>query len=140
MINEDVIIFDENGSKTVHSEQSCMDSLAYWLKSKNERIEELTKEVKELRENYDKDAEVAELKKRLEEVEEDNLRGFPITKTQSEAIRDWCKKHIAEEHNGDFSMGAIGGGFIYQFIPTSLGIVGSIHCACGKSFDFEEIE
>ena len=64
---------------------------------------------------------------------------FNISCEEMEKIREWKKEHIKNYHNENHIEGAIGGRFSYEFIPTSLGEIGIIKCACGKDFCFRDI-
>lgn len=64
---------------------------------------------------------------------------FIITEKENEAIEQWRKEHIATVHNGNNYFGAIGGELTYQFTPTSIGVVGTVKCVCGESFEFASL-
>lgn len=97
------------------------------LKDENERLKS---------ENY-KDEELTKMKEKVKIAEEekkraldDYYRGFPISEEEQKSIREWQKQHDIEEHgNKSGYHGTIGGGFLYRFVPTSIGIVGE--CRCG---------
>lgn len=72
------------------------------------------------------------MKDKLKIMSEEHYRGFPISAEAESQINEWKKNH---RHNG----GAIGGTFTYEFIPTSIGTIGTIKCACGDSFTFEDL-
>lgn len=46
-------------------------------------------------------------------------------------MNEWGQHHKCEVANG----GMIGGKFVFQFVPTSIGLVAKIICACGKIED-----
>lgn len=54
-------------------------------------------------------------------------------------IEKWQKKHIKKKHKGDTYFGAIGGNWSYEFIPTSIGDIGTVKCNCGEEFTFREL-
>lgn len=84
-------------------------------------------------ENY-KDEELQNMKKQLQKMKEDYYRGFPMTKEQLDSILKWKKKHDATEHgNADGYHGAIGGGYTYEFLPTSIGSFGTCFCNICKN-------
>lgn len=72
------------------------------------------------------------MKDKLKIMSEEHYRGFPISAEAESQINEWKKNH---RHND----GAIGGTFTYEFIPTSIGTIGTIKCACGDSFTFEDL-
>ena len=73
-----------------------------------------------------------------------------MTKEQHDACYEWEKKHEAEQHNAKTlemrlrRHGAIGGGYYYKFVPTSIGVTGTYCCSqcinkarrnCGDNYD-----
>ena len=55
---------------------------------------------------------------------------FELTYEESKKARDWIKKHKME---CNLRAGTIGDRFSYSFTPTGLGVLSSVHCACGAS-------
>ena len=96
-------------------------------------------EINFLKNKYDENEEIKELKRRLREESYKNLNGFPITEEEVKAIEEWKVKHEKEAHNGSSYAGAIGGRYSYHFVPTSIGTSGTIKCICGAEFEFQEI-
>lgn len=123
-----------------------IDELCLVLKDKfmrqEEKIEYLQKEIRKLKDEHWKDNELQSMKKQYNEMNENYQRGFPISKEESEKINAWINKHEKEKHsyseNGSPRGGAIGGCYCYTFIPTSIGVFGSIKCSCGEKFTFQE--
>ena len=95
------------------------------VEEKNKQLEQENKRIKS--EKY-AEGELASMKERLEEMEENYYRGFPVSVEQDEAIAEWEKKHRKERHNGKYAPSAIGGSFQFRFITTSIGIVGACIC------------
>ena len=63
--------------------------------------------------------------------------GFEISDDESEKINEFIKEH--DELHG--KAGAIGGRFVYNFLPTSIGIIGTVQCiSCDKCLVFRELE
>lgn len=84
-------------------------------------------------ENY-KDEELQNMKKQLQKMKEDYYRGFPMTKEQLDSILKWQKEHDAAEHsNSKGYHGAVGGGYTYEFVPTSIGTFGTCYCGVCKN-------
>lgn len=102
-------------------------------------ITALREENEFLKNKYDENEEIKELKRRLREETYKNLNGFPITEEEVKAIEEWQKKHEKEVHNSSSYAGAIGGRYSYHFVPTSIGTSGTIKCICGAEFEFQEI-
>lgn len=122
-----------NASKAfVAATQSICEDLISQIKkwsNENERLQEENKE----------------LHGQIYEMEKDLNRGFLITEKEYEAIQAWIRKHNEEVHGADYSAhkyrnsGAIGGAFTYEFIPTSIGVIGTVRCSCGESFIFQNL-
>ena len=117
----------------------AVEAVKYWIDHYKQSWEEALERARKLREEYDKDEEVAQLKKYIETLEKENRTGFPITEEENEKIREWQEQHIKEKHNGNSYAGAIGGNYTYEFVPTSIGVVGTVKCSCGEEFCFQEI-
>lgn len=114
-------------------------------KATNDR---LRKENAELKNEHYKDEELQKWKAIAEEARADCNRGFPISEREWEAVKAWMDQHDREAHSldsdDDSSLavkrgGAIGGNYKYEFIPTSIGVIGTVYCSCGASFQFQEI-
>lgn len=142
-------IIDENGNKRLLHVPSY-DDILLALKERAASYEahytSISAENERLKSEWYKDEELQCMKKHMEETElhyqklmEDYGRGFCITEKEEQAIDDWKKKHIRKKHNGNRYAGAIGGNWVYQFIPTSIGTLGEIKCSCGESFYFCEL-
>lgn len=113
------------------------------LEYQNKRLSEENSRLKN--ENY-KDEELSKMKTQLEKMQQDYYRGFPISEEEQKSIREWMDKHDEEVHGCNSLKGklrrggCIGGTYTYEFIPTSIGTVGTIKCSCGAEFTFQEIE
>lgn len=121
--------------KDLKSELRCKDIRIQYLEHQNQNL---------INEKY-KDQELSRMKKDLEEMKADYYRGFPISKNEQDKIDEWIDKHEKESHNCrtlDDKMhrsGCIGGTYTYEFIPTSIGTIGTIKCNCGAEFTFQEM-
>lgn len=102
--------------------------------NENEHLREENERIKS--ETY-KDEELARLKKEYDQMSNDYYRGFPISEEEDKKINEWIKKQM-EKHPG--GLGAIGGRFIYEFIPTGIGTSGTIKdSSTGDTFNFQEL-
>lgn len=105
----------------------------------------LIKENKQLKEQNYKDKELTKMKDRLSHMEADYYRGFPISEDEQKSIQEWMDQHDQEAHNCytlDDKLrrgGCIGGTYKYEFIPTSIGVIGTVKCSCGASFTFQDL-
>lgn len=110
-----------------------------------ERNKYLEEENKKLKDEHYKDAEIQDMKSKLEESINDLYRGFPIYEDEYKKIESWKKKHDEEAHGADYENnkfrngGAIGGSYTYEFTPTSIGVLGRVRCTCGAYIDFGEV-
>ena len=110
-----------------------------------DRIRYLENENKKLKEENYKDEELQAIKTQLEKMREDYHRGFPISEKEYSNIQEWMNKHDEEVHNChslDDKLrrgGCIGGTYRYEFIPMSIGTIGTIKCNCGAEFVFQRI-
>ena len=94
------------------------------LKEENERLKS---------EHY-KDEELLKMKAKLYEMSTFYYKGFPITEEEEKRIWEWMKQ-IEKGSNS-----TIGGRFYYEFVPTSIGVAGTIiDSVTGKRFTFQEL-
>ena len=100
--------------------------------------------VKEYEEKINADSRVKEIKARYDEATKALYRGFGISQGESEEITAWKEKHDVERHGLNSldkklrAGGAIGGRYHYQFVPTSIGTVGTCVCGSCERKAFEE--
>ena len=110
-----------------------------------DRIRRLESENKKLKEENYKDEELTAMRVQLEAMRKDYYRGFLISEEEQKNIRNWMDKHDEEVHNCHTLEdkikrdGCIGGTYKYEFVPTSIGTVGTVKCSCGAEFTFQEI-
>ena len=108
-------------------------------------IRRLEKENNELKNHAYKDKELAEMRDKLNKMKSEYYRGFPISEDEEHKINEWIEKHEREVHGIKTyedklaSHGCCGGGYTYEFVPTSIGTVGTVRCNCGAEFTFQEI-
>lgn len=108
-------------------------------------IRRLEKENNELKNHAYKDKELAEMRDKLNKMKSEYYRGFPISEDEEHKINEWIEKHEREAHgiktyeDKFASHGCCGGGYTYEFVPTSIGTVGTVRCNCGAEFTFQEI-
>lgn len=98
-------------------------------------ISDLREENARLKSASYKDEELQKMKTELEEMRNNYNRGFPISEEEHAQIKSWMNNH--NKYHSD--SGAIGGGYTYCFIPTSIGTIGTVKCACGAEFTFREL-
>lgn len=112
------------------------------LEYQNRRLNEENCRLKN--ENY-KNEELSGMRRQLEKMQKDYYRGFPISEEEQKSIREWMDKHDEEVHNCRTLKdklrrgGCVGGTYKYEFVPTSIGTVGTVKCSCGAEFTFQDI-
>ena len=113
----------------VYDLNKCIRAIQCRNADNEKRIECLEEENRKLKEEYSKDKEIQKMQERLNKMQRDYWRGFPITEAEEKAIEEWKKKHCC----------CSGGRYSYHFVPTELGTSGVIRCHCGAEFEFQEI-
>lgn len=109
------------------------------------RIKYLEEENKKLKDEHYKDSEMQRMKTELKKAKEDLYRGFPISEEEEKRIKEWQDKHDAEVHGLKtlkervHAGGCIGGRYSYEFVSTSIGVVGTVKCNCGAKFTFQDL-
>ena len=129
----------------VETVDKCMKMLRYRFDDQKKTIDNLRNQIKELTDSQYKDKELQKMKAELEKMQREYNRGFPITDDEWKAIETWKEKHDREVHGltecNERVGGAIGGRYIFEFIPTTIGIIGTIKCgSCGEKFTFRELK
>ncbi len=122
-----------------------IDSIKWQYEADQNKIKILTEQNKKLRDEKYKDEELQKLTKELEECRKEVRRGFSISEDEEKSINEWKKKHELEKHGIKTDRdridahGAIGGAYMYHFLPTSIGIIGEVACSCGDKFCFSNL-
>lgn len=123
----------------VPSIDEICDAIKIRVRQAEEREESAVKAMEELREEKWKDNQLQQMKNELEMLRKDYYRGFPISEQGQNNINNWQDNHWITQHNAPNLetrlnlMGAIGGSFKYEFIPTSIGIIGRCICSSCKN-------
>lgn len=122
----------------------CMKMLQYRFDGQKRTINNLRNQIKELTDSQYKDKELQRMKAELEKMQREYNRGFPITDKEWEAIEAWKEKHDKEVHGltecNERIGGCCGGRYAFEFIPTTLSIIGTVKCGdCGEKFTFREL-
>ena len=126
--------------------EECVKSILSRIESYEDTIERLKEENKKLKDEVWKDEELQDMKEQLDKMKAKYYRGFPISKQEEIAIKEWKEKHEEEVHGLKTSLqrmntqGASGGRYSYIFYPTAIGCSGVVKCnSCGEEFEFCEI-
>ncbi|RHS76910.1 hypothetical protein DW953_04800 [Ruminococcus sp. AM45-2] len=129
----------------MHDVTQTLDAIKREFDSQNARIIYLQNQNKKLKEEHYKDTELQKMKEELERVRADMYRGFPISAEQEQRIKEWQDKHDAEVHGLKtlkervHAGGCIGGRYSYEFVSTSIGVIGTAKCNCGAKFTFQDL-
>lgn len=97
-----------------------------------EEKDRLQAENDRLKSEHYKDLELTALKEKCDKMEKDLLRGFPISEEEKEKINKWYDFHKMENPQREH------GCLEYRFTPTLIGTFGTVICACGVQFLFQE--
>lgn len=112
--------------------ENILQTLREKFSRQEKEIEQLRLENAKLKNGIWKEEEMTRLKHEYDRMKEEYYRGFPISKEEKAMIDEF-----KSQHKGYY--GAIGGGFTYQFIPTSIGVSGSIIVSNGDKMEFREL-
>ena len=113
-----------------------LDAIRETLEAREGVEEHLREELRKAKKEAYASEEMQSMKATLKKMQDDLYRGFGISEEESKAIAEWQKKHDEEIHGLTtdrmrfHSGGAIGGTYTYEFIPTSIGVIGT--CKCGR--------
>lgn len=120
--------------------KELIEKLEKALNDKNELIQTQFNRIKELEDKKFKDKTIKALTEKVERLESKLNSGFYLSNEEIKSINEWKENHIKSKHKGNTFTGIIGGRYTYEFIPTSIGDIGTIKCSCGKEFTFRELE
>lgn len=129
----------------MYSVEDYLELIKKKFQEKNNTIKRLQEENYKLKEEYNKDEEIQKMKAELDKMRSDYYRGFPISEAEQNAIEKWKKKHDLQAHGLDTlrkrvkAGGCCGGRYTYHFLPTSIGVSGTVKCHCGAEFEFQEM-
>ena len=115
------------------------------IKARDSRIKYLEEENKKLKDEAFKDEELKRMQEKLKRTSDALMNSFQISKKEWDKIHEWKKQHEADVHGLHTlkerisAHGAAGGGYSYEFHPTSIVTFGSVVCdRCGAKFQFQE--
>lgn len=99
--------------------------------------EYLRKENERLKSETYKDEELSKMEEKYNKMKSAYYRGFPISEEEDKKIQEWIKLQIEKYPN---DAGAIGGRFRYEFIVTSIGVIGTIvDSFTNDTFNFQSL-
>ena len=102
-----------------------------YLENKEE-LEKLKSETFEKDFVQEKNEQIKELKKQINELQskEYTYRNFSFSEDELAKAFKWVEEHYRKTHH---SGGCSGGNFIYSIIPTGIGVIKEVKCTCGES-------
>lgn len=128
-----IIMDNVNVNELEYQSQNIVNDLLKRLRQLELSVENLKKENAELKSEHYKDEQLSNMKDKLNKMEKEYYRGFPISKEEETQINKFKDKYRNKYH------GAIGGAFTYKFTPTSIGIAGEVIAPNGERFTFKEL-
>ena len=115
------------------------------LKRKDMTLKYLELQNRELYDEHYKDNEMQQMLNELNKMKDDYYRGFPISEEEDKNIKEWIDNHERDVH-GCYTLedkinrgGCCGGTYTYEFVPTSIGTIGTVKCSCGAKYTFQDM-
>ena len=127
-----------NALSTIYDLTEEMTQVFNGCVARNKELSEQNEELKsKLEDKYAIDKEIIRLRKELDECKAQLNYSFCITEKEYQAILDWRRNHKLKKHGKKtVYFGAIGDNLAFEFIPTSIGTIGTVKCSCGEEFIF----
>ena len=127
-----IIMDNVNVNELEYQSQNIVNDLLKRLRQLELSVENLKKENAELKSEHYKDEQLSNMKDKLNKMEKDYYRGFPISEEEEAQINKFQDKYRKY-------YGAIGGAFTYKFTPTSIGVIGEVIAPNNESLVFKDL-
>ena len=115
------------------------------LNGRDTRLKYLELQNRALYDEHYKDNELQQMLNELNKMKDDYYRGFPISEEEDKNIKEWIDNHERDIH-GCYTLedkinrgGCCGGTYTYEFVPTSIGTIGTVKCSCGAKYTFQDM-
>ena len=115
------------------------------LNGRDTKLKYLELQNRALYDEHYKDNEMQQMLNELNKMKDDYYRGFPISEEENKNIKEWIDNHERDFH-GCYTLkdqinrsGCCGGTYTYEFVPTSIGTIGTVRCSCGAKFTFQDM-
>lgn len=122
-----------------------MDQILDSVESRDNTIKYLREENEKLKNEAYKDEELQKMQEKLKRTSDALANSFQVSKKEWDKINEWKKQHEADVHGLHTlkerlgAHGAVGGGYTYEFYPTSIATFGVVKCdRCGEKFQFQQ--
>ncbi len=137
MTDYEYFVTAKNGEAlTIPTTEKLQEIIGRKFKDLYSKIDYLEKENSKLKDEHYKDQEIKIITEKYNNIKKEYNRGFPISKDEEIKYKNWMKEHESICPGGH---GVIGGKYTFKFVPTSIGVFGSVYCnSCRASFEFQQ--
>ena len=128
----------------VHDIDTVCENLKELYNSQEKQLIHLQRQMKELADENWKDTELQKMRDELKSARAELGRGFGISEAEAAEIEAWRLQHMEKRHGCKTledrlrAGGAIGGSMSYEFVPTSIGVVGTVYCGACRRKAFQD--
>lgn len=134
----------KGGAMVVPDYATILEEARHRYEMYEETVGRLQDKVRELQDEAYVDRRLGEMEQQLQDARRAMSRGFAITDDEWDDIHAWQQQHMMDEHGIDIDRdhgygGAIGGSWRFSFVPTSIGVIGTVSCFCGAEHTFQEL-
>ena len=144
MCNSEIIVPTGNSVMIVPPYETILEEARRRFQEYDSTVKRLRERVAELEDETYADRRMSEMRDELDASRRAMAQGFYLTDDERESISEWQRRHANEFHGAEgadmrIHSGAIGGAWTYSFLPTSIGVIGTVRCFCGEKFTFRDL-